>query len=202
MDLGQVYFKPLKDQQGNVLLVTLREVTTPLTPSDPPLHWLPVSSLEKNQSETPLLPEPSAVELLTHRLKVINTIHTLNKPNINTNDNKQTVRCSGEMSPSAVRSRLSLIKRERVKLKKLIIVRFSHVSPGDAVVSQEESAESSAWSVCGHPETLQLRGSAPHPGPAAITQHAVPLPGPEPATRLTVRLENITSDSFTRTNRD
>ncbi|RXN25235.1 ankyrin repeat and fibronectin type-III domain-containing 1-like protein [Labeo rohita] len=75
VDLGQVYFKPLKDQQGNVLLVTLREVTTPLTPSDPPLHWLPVSSLEKNQSETPLLPEPSAVELLTHRLKEMLSYH-------------------------------------------------------------------------------------------------------------------------------
>ncbi|XP_050961577.1 ankyrin repeat and fibronectin type-III domain-containing protein 1 [Labeo rohita] len=75
VDLGQVYFKPLKDQQGNLLLVTLREVTTPLTPSDPPLHWLPVSSLEKNQSETPLLPEPSAVELLTHRLKEMLSYH-------------------------------------------------------------------------------------------------------------------------------
>ncbi|KAL1279100.1 hypothetical protein QQF64_025773 [Cirrhinus molitorella] len=75
VDLGQVYFKPLKDQQGNMLLVTLREVTTLLTPSDPPLHWLPVSSLEKNQSETPLLPEPSAVELLTQRLKEMLSYH-------------------------------------------------------------------------------------------------------------------------------
>lgn len=69
VDLGQVYFEPLKDRQGNVLLVTLREVTTPLTPSDPPLHWVPVSRLEKNQIQTPLLPEPTAVELLTDRLK-------------------------------------------------------------------------------------------------------------------------------------
>ncbi|XP_026119553.1 ankyrin repeat and fibronectin type-III domain-containing protein 1-like isoform X1 [Carassius auratus] len=75
VDLGQVYFEPLKDRQGNVLLVTLREVTTPLTPSDPALHWLPVSSLERNQSETPLLPEPSAVELLTHRLKEMLAYH-------------------------------------------------------------------------------------------------------------------------------
>ncbi|KAF4116488.1 ankyrin repeat and fibronectin type-III domain-containing protein 1 isoform X2 [Onychostoma macrolepis] len=78
VDLGQVYFEPLKDRQGNVLLVTLREVTTPLPPvppSDPPLHWLPVSSLERNQSETPLLPEPSAIELLTHRLKEMLAYH-------------------------------------------------------------------------------------------------------------------------------
>ncbi|KAG1928862.1 ankyrin repeat and fibronectin type-III domain-containing protein 1-like isoform X3 [Pimephales promelas] len=69
VDLGQVYFEPLKDRQGNVLLVTLREVTTPLTPSDPPLHWVPVSTLEKHQIQTPMLPEPTAVELLTERLK-------------------------------------------------------------------------------------------------------------------------------------
>ncbi|XP_043082397.1 ankyrin repeat and fibronectin type-III domain-containing protein 1-like [Puntigrus tetrazona] len=75
VDLGQLYFEPLKDRQGNVLLVTLREVTTPLTPADPPLHWLPVSSLERNQSETPLLPEPSAVEQLTHRLKEMLAYH-------------------------------------------------------------------------------------------------------------------------------
>ncbi|XP_042575344.1 ankyrin repeat and fibronectin type-III domain-containing protein 1-like isoform X1 [Cyprinus carpio] len=75
VDLGQVYFEPLKDRQGNMLLVTLREATTPLPPSDPPLRWLPVSNLERNQSETPLLPEPSAVELLTHRLKEMLAYH-------------------------------------------------------------------------------------------------------------------------------
>ncbi|XP_067284694.1 ankyrin repeat and fibronectin type-III domain-containing protein 1 isoform X2 [Pseudorasbora parva] len=69
VDLGQVYFEPLKDRQGNVLLLTLREVTTPLSPSDPALHWAPVSRLEKNQIQTPLLPEPTAVELLTERLR-------------------------------------------------------------------------------------------------------------------------------------
>ncbi|KTF78811.1 hypothetical protein cypCar_00041676 [Cyprinus carpio] len=67
VDLGQVYFEPLKDRQGNMLLVTLREATTPLPPSDPPLRWLPVSNLERNQSETPLLPEPSAEMLAYHR---------------------------------------------------------------------------------------------------------------------------------------
>ncbi|CAM4578047.1 unnamed protein product [Leuciscus chuanchicus] len=76
VDLGQVYFEPLKDRQGNdVLLVTLREVTTPLTPSDPPLHWVPVSTLEKHQIQTPMLPEPTAVELLTERLKEMLAYH-------------------------------------------------------------------------------------------------------------------------------
>lgn len=29
MDLGQVYYEPLKDRQGNVLLVTLKEFPDP-----------------------------------------------------------------------------------------------------------------------------------------------------------------------------
>lgn len=29
MDLGQVYYEPLKDRQGNVLLVTLKEFPNP-----------------------------------------------------------------------------------------------------------------------------------------------------------------------------
>lgn len=109
MDLGQVYFEPLKDRQGNMLLVTLREVTTPLPPSDPPLRWLPVSSLERNQSETPLLPEPSAVELLTHRLKVINT-HTSTLMMINSRLSA-ALKLGHSESPSAVRP-LSLIKSQ------------------------------------------------------------------------------------------
>lgn len=69
-DLGQVYFEPLKDRQGNVLLVTLRECSPPCHPPDPPLRWVPLSRLEKNRSHTPLLPEPTAMDALTEQLKV------------------------------------------------------------------------------------------------------------------------------------
>ncbi|XP_051571777.1 ankyrin repeat and fibronectin type-III domain-containing protein 1-like isoform X1 [Myxocyprinus asiaticus] len=68
-DLGQVYFEPLKDRQGNVLLITLREVTTPVTPADPLLHWVPLSKLQKHQTRSPLLPEPTVTELLTQHLR-------------------------------------------------------------------------------------------------------------------------------------
>ncbi|XP_048102015.1 ankyrin repeat and fibronectin type-III domain-containing protein 1-like isoform X1 [Alosa alosa] len=68
-DLGQVYFEPLKDRQGNVLLVTLRECSPPSHPPDPPLRWVPMSRLEKSHSHTPLLPEPTAMDTLTEQLK-------------------------------------------------------------------------------------------------------------------------------------
>ncbi|KAI3360126.1 hypothetical protein L3Q82_014443 [Scortum barcoo] len=68
MDLGQVYYEPLKDRQGNVLLVTLKEFPNPPSPPDPPLHWMPLDRLEKNRSRTPLLPEPTAMDMLYEQL--------------------------------------------------------------------------------------------------------------------------------------
>ncbi|XP_072299796.1 ankyrin repeat and fibronectin type-III domain-containing protein 1 isoform X2 [Eucyclogobius newberryi] len=69
MDLGQVYYEPLKDRQGNVLLVTLKDFSNLLNPPDPPLHWMPIARLEKNRSRTPLLPEPTAMDMLYEQLK-------------------------------------------------------------------------------------------------------------------------------------
>ncbi|KAE8282909.1 Ankyrin repeat and fibronectin type-III domain-containing protein 1 [Larimichthys crocea] len=69
MDLGQVYYEPLKDRQGNVLLVTLKEFPNPPSPPDPSLHWMPLARLEKNRSRTPLLPEPTAMDMLYEQLK-------------------------------------------------------------------------------------------------------------------------------------
>ncbi|XP_037392130.1 uncharacterized protein LOC108442563 isoform X2 [Pygocentrus nattereri] len=69
VDLGQVYFEPLKDHQGNVLLVTLREVVTSFTPADPHLHWSSLKHLEARWSRTHLLPEPTAVDTLTQQLR-------------------------------------------------------------------------------------------------------------------------------------
>nr|XP_046272057.1 ankyrin repeat and fibronectin type-III domain-containing protein 1-like [Scatophagus argus] len=69
IDLGQVYYEPLKDRQGNVLLVTLKEFSNPPSPPDPPLHWMPLARLEKNRNRTPLLPEPTAMDMLSEQLK-------------------------------------------------------------------------------------------------------------------------------------
>lgn len=40
------------------------------SPPDPPLHWMPLARLEKNRSRTPLLPEPTAMDMLAEQLKV------------------------------------------------------------------------------------------------------------------------------------
>ncbi|XP_029913039.1 ankyrin repeat and fibronectin type-III domain-containing protein 1 [Myripristis murdjan] len=69
VDLGQVYYEPLKDRQGNVLLVTMKEFPNPPRPPDPPLHWMPLARLEKNRSRAPLLPEPTAMDTLNEQLK-------------------------------------------------------------------------------------------------------------------------------------
>ncbi|XP_056144267.1 ankyrin repeat and fibronectin type-III domain-containing protein 1-like [Lampris incognitus] len=69
MDLGQVYYEPLKDRQGNVLLVTVKEFPNPPSPPDPPLHWVPLARLEKNRSRAPLLPEPTAMDTLNEQLR-------------------------------------------------------------------------------------------------------------------------------------
>ncbi|XP_049331635.1 ankyrin repeat and fibronectin type-III domain-containing protein 1 [Astyanax mexicanus] len=69
VDLGQVYFEPLKDRHGNVLLVTLKEVVTPLTPADPQLHWSPLKHLETRWSRAHLLPEPTAMDTFTQQLR-------------------------------------------------------------------------------------------------------------------------------------
>lgn len=40
------------------------------SPNEPPFHWMPLARLEKNRSRTPLLPEPTAMDMLYEQLKV------------------------------------------------------------------------------------------------------------------------------------
>ncbi|XP_037333332.2 ankyrin repeat and fibronectin type-III domain-containing protein 1-like [Pungitius pungitius] len=75
MDLGQVYYEPLKDRQGNVVLVTLKEFPNAPSPPEPPLHWMPLARLEKNRGRTPLVPEPTAMDMLYDQLKEKLTLH-------------------------------------------------------------------------------------------------------------------------------
>lgn len=48
----------------------LHFIFTASSPPDPPLHWMPLARLEKNRSRTPLLPEPTAMDMLYEQLKV------------------------------------------------------------------------------------------------------------------------------------
>lgn len=41
-----------------------------LSSPDPPFHWIPLARLEKNRTRTPLLPEPTAMDVLYEQLKV------------------------------------------------------------------------------------------------------------------------------------
>ncbi|XP_034749107.1 ankyrin repeat and fibronectin type-III domain-containing protein 1-like [Etheostoma cragini] len=75
MELGQVYYEPLKDRQGNVILVTLKEFPNPPCPPDPSLHWMPLVRLEQNRSRIPLLPEPTSMDMLYEQLKEKLSLH-------------------------------------------------------------------------------------------------------------------------------
>lgn len=40
------------------------------SPHEAPFHWMPLARLEQNRSRTPLLPEPTAMDMLYEQLKV------------------------------------------------------------------------------------------------------------------------------------
>ncbi|XP_066563404.1 ankyrin repeat and fibronectin type-III domain-containing protein 1 isoform X2 [Amia ocellicauda] len=67
VDLGQVYHEPIKDRQGNLLLVTLREHGGGAPPD--PLHWAPLSRLHRERHHNHLLHEPTAIDTLTENIR-------------------------------------------------------------------------------------------------------------------------------------
>ncbi|XP_028671122.1 ankyrin repeat and fibronectin type-III domain-containing protein 1-like [Erpetoichthys calabaricus] len=66
-DLGQVYYEPIKDQQGNVLLVTLQEHSIPQALET--LHWTSISSFQRDKKKSCLSAESTAVDVLISALK-------------------------------------------------------------------------------------------------------------------------------------
>ncbi|KAJ7992622.1 hypothetical protein DPEC_G00280590 [Dallia pectoralis] len=69
VDLGQVYYEPLKDKHGNVLLVTMRDCAAQPVLQEPPLHWVSLARLNMNRTRSPLLPEPTVMDTLTDQLR-------------------------------------------------------------------------------------------------------------------------------------
>ncbi|KAJ1097712.1 hypothetical protein NDU88_002829 [Pleurodeles waltl] len=61
-DLGQVYFEPIKDKQGNILVVTLKEVTLNQTPEN--VRWTPLSKLQSSRKSVSSPEEPNALDVL------------------------------------------------------------------------------------------------------------------------------------------
>ncbi|XP_060642173.2 ankyrin repeat and fibronectin type-III domain-containing protein 1-like isoform X1 [Anolis sagrei] len=61
-DLGQVFFEPIKDKQGNIVIVTLKEVKTSQTFES--VRWVPLSKLQTNRKSLSSPEEPTALDLL------------------------------------------------------------------------------------------------------------------------------------------
>ncbi|XP_061849013.1 ankyrin repeat and fibronectin type-III domain-containing protein 1 isoform X2 [Colius striatus] len=61
-DLGQVFFEPVKDKQGNILIVTLKEVKTNQTFES--VRWVPVCKLQSGRKSVSSPDEPTALDTL------------------------------------------------------------------------------------------------------------------------------------------
>ncbi|XP_034639734.1 ankyrin repeat and fibronectin type-III domain-containing protein 1-like isoform X7 [Trachemys scripta elegans] len=61
-DLGQVFFEPIKDKQGNILIVTLKEVKTNQTFES--VRWIPLSKLQTSRKSVSSPEEPTSLDML------------------------------------------------------------------------------------------------------------------------------------------
>ncbi|XP_035261553.1 ankyrin repeat and fibronectin type-III domain-containing protein 1 isoform X2 [Anguilla anguilla] len=61
-DLGRVYFEPIKDKHGNVLLVTLRDMSS--SPSLDGVRWTPLCKLQLQRKSISSPEEPTALDML------------------------------------------------------------------------------------------------------------------------------------------
>ncbi|KFZ56764.1 Ankyrin repeat and fibronectin type-III domain-containing protein 1, partial [Antrostomus carolinensis] len=61
-DLGQVFFEPVKDKQGNILIITLKEVKTNQTFES--VRWVPICKLQTSRKSVSSPEEPTALDTL------------------------------------------------------------------------------------------------------------------------------------------
>ncbi|KAJ6657603.1 hypothetical protein lerEdw1_002319 [Lerista edwardsae] len=61
-DLGQAFFEPIKDKQGNILVVTLKEVKTSQTFES--VRWVALSKLQTSRKSVSSPEEPTALDAL------------------------------------------------------------------------------------------------------------------------------------------
>ncbi|XP_051877152.1 ankyrin repeat and fibronectin type-III domain-containing protein 1-like [Pristis pectinata] len=64
-DLGQLYFEPIKDKQGNVLIVTLRELSSHQSLEN--VRWIPLAKIQ-TQRKSLSADEPTALDILLSTL--------------------------------------------------------------------------------------------------------------------------------------
>lgn len=67
-DLGQVFFEPVKDKQGNILIVTLKEVKTNQTFES--VRWVPICKLQTSRKSVSSPEEPTALDTLLISVQV------------------------------------------------------------------------------------------------------------------------------------
>ncbi|KAM4631720.1 ankyrin repeat and fibronectin type-III domain-containing protein 1-like isoform 2-T2 [Discoglossus pictus] len=72
-DLGQVFFEPIKDKQGNILIVTLKEVK--LNQPLENVRWMPVFKLQTHRKSVSSPDEPNALDVLLMTLHEKLTYH-------------------------------------------------------------------------------------------------------------------------------
>lgn len=72
-DLGQVFFEPVKDKQGNILIVTLKEVKTNQTFES--VRWVPICKLQTSRKSVSSPEEPTALDTLLISIQVLRQCH-------------------------------------------------------------------------------------------------------------------------------
>ncbi|XP_067859740.1 ankyrin repeat and fibronectin type-III domain-containing protein 1 isoform X2 [Heptranchias perlo] len=72
-DLGQVYFEPIKDKHGNVLIVTLRELSSYQSLEN--VRWIPLSKFQTQRKSLSSPEDPTALDMLLVTLHEKLTYH-------------------------------------------------------------------------------------------------------------------------------
>ncbi|NXL92735.1 ANKF1 protein, partial [Alectura lathami] len=66
-DLGQVFFEPIKDNQGNILIITLKEVKTNQTFEN--MRWVPICKLQTSRKSVSSPEDPTALDTLLNSVQ-------------------------------------------------------------------------------------------------------------------------------------
>lgn len=173
-DLGQVFFEPIKDKQGNILIVTLKEVKTNQTFES--VRWVPICKLQTSRKSVSSPEEPTALDTLLISMQVLSegtgdtgaasSRHTGAVPHASSTRHEgwRAPCCEGWLTPAVP------------------------VFSGQAGLPPAEQPCPFPGPLPGLPEALQRRGPDPGAGTRAAPQHLVPREDPLQPQHLQVGL--------------
>lgn len=173
-DLGQVFFEPIKDKQGNILIVTLKEVKTNQTFES--VRWVPICKLQTSRKSVSSPEEPTALDTLLISVQVLSegagdtgaasSRHAGAVPHASSTRHEgwRAPCCEGWLTPAVP------------------------VSSGQAGLPPAEQPCPFPGPLPGLPEALQRRGPDPGAGARAAPQHLVPREDPLQPQHLQVGL--------------